>query len=103
MKSIAVQYPVVLHRAADREAGFGVSVPDLPGCISVGGNFGEALRSIREAIEFHVEGMLSDGEKVPEPAPVDEHLGDEAYETGIWALVEVELPVGTFSPTSRAA
>jgi predicted RNase H-like HicB family nuclease len=43
-------------------------VPDLPGCIAVGDNRDDALRLIREAIGFHLEGLRDAGE----PAPVAE-------------------------------
>jgi predicted RNase H-like HicB family nuclease len=43
-------------------------VPDLPGCIATAATREDLERLIREAIEFHVEGMKSHGEPVPEPA-----------------------------------
>jgi predicted RNase H-like HicB family nuclease len=46
---------------------YGAHVPDLPGCVAVGKTVEEVERLIREAIEFHIEGMLSDGETIPEP------------------------------------
>lgn len=45
---------------------FGVSVPDLPGCVSVGETREEAERLIREAIEGHLETMLLYGDPIPE-------------------------------------
>ncbi len=44
-------------------------VPDLPGCVSTGDTLDEVRRNIREAIEFHLEGMLEDGDPIPEPTP----------------------------------
>ncbi len=43
-------------------------VPDLPGCIATGKTRGELETRIREAIEFHIEGMRQHGEPVPEPS-----------------------------------
>ena len=43
-------------------------VPDLPGCVSTGKTFAETEKNIREAIEFHIEGMIEDGEPIPEPS-----------------------------------
>lgn len=43
-------------------------VPDLPGCIATGKTRKQVVRLIREAIEFHIEGMMARGEKVPEPS-----------------------------------
>ncbi len=49
------------------EANLSAYVPDLPGCVAVGDTREEALANIREAIEFHLEGMREDGLPVPEP------------------------------------
>ena len=43
-------------------------VPDLPGCIATGKTREEVEQRIREAIEFHIEGMRQHGERVPEPS-----------------------------------
>jgi predicted RNase H-like HicB family nuclease len=43
-------------------------VPDLPGCIATGKTRQHVEQMIREAIEFHIEGMRARGEKVPEPS-----------------------------------
>ena len=43
-------------------------VPDLPGCIATGKTRKEIERVVREAIEFHIEGLVQRGEPVPEPS-----------------------------------
>ncbi len=43
-------------------------VPDLPGCIATAKTRKELERQVREAIEFHIEGLRSHGEPVPKPA-----------------------------------
>lgn len=40
---------------------FGAHVPDLPGCVAVAQTRDEALTLIREAIEFHIEGLKRGG------------------------------------------
>jgi predicted RNase H-like HicB family nuclease len=57
-------YAVVIEKS---ENNYSAYVPDLPGCISVGDTLEEVQQMIREAIEFHIEGMQEDGEPVPEP------------------------------------
>jgi predicted RNase H-like HicB family nuclease len=47
-------------------------VPDLPACIAAAGSYGETVKLIHEAIEFHIEGMLLHGERVPEPTTLVE-------------------------------
>ena len=47
--------------------GFSAYSPDLPGCVATGRTREEVYREMREAIEFHIEGLRLAGEKVPEP------------------------------------
>ena len=42
-------------------------VPDLPGCIATAKTPKTLERRIREAIEFHIEGLCLNGETAPEP------------------------------------
>ena len=47
--------------------GFSAYSPDLPGCVSTGGTRPEVEANMKEAIEFHIEGLRANGEPVPEP------------------------------------
>jgi predicted RNase H-like HicB family nuclease len=47
------------------EGGFVVTVPALPGCISEGDNYEEALDNIREAIIAYIESLKKHGEIIP--------------------------------------
>lgn len=58
--------------------GWGAHVPDLPGCIAAGDTREEALRLIREAIAFHIEGMHEAGETVPSPSSEGEVIEVDA-------------------------
>lgn len=60
-----MRYMVVIERG---DTSWGAHVPDLPGCIAVGETREEALRLIREAIEFHIDGLKQDGLPVPTPS-----------------------------------
>lgn len=57
-------------------SGFGISFPDFPGCVSDGDTVEEAIHRGAEALAFHVEGMIEDGEAVPEPRAVQEIKAD---------------------------
>ncbi len=70
-----MKYMVVVEKG---EASYGAHVPDLPGCIAVGQSRKEVLRLIREAIEFHIEGLKEAGEPVPMPASVSEYIDVDA-------------------------
>ena len=41
--------------------------PDVLGCATTGKTREEVERRMREALEFHLEGMLKDGDPIPEP------------------------------------
>ena len=60
-----MQYLVIVEKGA---SSYGAYVPDLPGCVPVGDSEQEVLLLIREAVEFHLEGMTQDGEPIPLPA-----------------------------------
>ncbi len=59
-----MQYTVVIEKG---ESSYGAFVPDLPGCIAAGKSKKEALDLIKEAIEFHIEGLKEEGEIIPTP------------------------------------
>jgi predicted RNase H-like HicB family nuclease len=59
-----MKYTVILEEG---ESSFGAFVPDLPGCIAVGESKDEALGLIKEAIEFHIEGLKESREVIPKP------------------------------------
>ena len=63
-----MRYVAFIHRD---ETGFGVSFPDFPGCVSIGDTVDDAVRHGSEALAFHVEGLLDDGEAVPSPSSID--------------------------------
>ena len=58
------RYAVVFERA---ESNWAAYVPDLPGCITTGATLEETKRSIREAVELHLEAMREVGEPIPDP------------------------------------
>lgn len=60
-----MRYAVIVEEG---ENSFGAYAPDLPGCAAVGETREEVLQRIREAIEFHIEGLREDGQPVPEPS-----------------------------------
>jgi predicted RNase H-like HicB family nuclease len=49
------------------DTGFSAYAPDLPGCVATGATREGVERTMREAIEFHLDGLRADGMAVPEP------------------------------------
>jgi predicted RNase H-like HicB family nuclease len=65
-------FTVVLDPDED-EGGYTVTVPALPGCITQGDSFEDAIAMARDAIQGYVESMIAHGETVPLD-PVAEEL-----------------------------
>lgn len=64
-----MRYLVVVEEGA---GSFGAYVPDLPGCIAAGESRAEVLELIRDAIEFHIQGLRNEGHSVPLPSSTSE-------------------------------
>ncbi len=47
--------------------GFSAYAPDVPGCVATGPTREAVEQTMREAIEFHLEGMRAEGIAAPEP------------------------------------
>ena len=59
------EYAVVFERGPENWSAY---VPDLPGCVAAASSREEVEDLIREAIEFHIEGLRLHGDPVPEPS-----------------------------------
>jgi predicted RNase H-like HicB family nuclease len=66
-----MRYAVVIE---DAGSNFSAYVPDLPGCVATGATLEEAENAIREAIEFHLDGLREDGSPVPPPSSKVEYI-----------------------------
>ncbi len=90
-----MEFPIVIHYEDGKS--YGVTVPDLPGCFSGGDTLDEVFgqHGVREAILLHVEGILEDGEAIPERKSIEEHRNSgefaEEHESVIWGVVDVDL------------
>ena len=66
-----MRYAVVIEKA---ESNYSAYVPDLPGCIATGTSIQQVEAEIREAIEFHIDGLREDGSQVPLPSSQVEYI-----------------------------
>ncbi len=57
-----MRYAIVIEKAPNNYSAY---VPDLPGCVATGATIEEVESEIREAIEFHLEGLREDGTPIP--------------------------------------
>jgi len=59
------RYAVIIEQGPRNLSAY---VPDLPGCVTTGRTVEEVERNIQEAIALHIQGLLEDGEPIPEPS-----------------------------------
>ncbi|MCI0490312.1 MAG: type II toxin-antitoxin system HicB family antitoxin [Blastocatellia bacterium] len=59
-----MKYLVIIEKT---NTGYSAYSPDLPGCVSTGATRGEVEENMREAMEFHLEGLREEGYELPEP------------------------------------
>lgn len=57
------------------EGGYGISYPDLPGCISFGETIEKAIANGEEARKEWLWVMAEEGRKIPEPFGAEEYSG----------------------------
>lgn len=69
-----MRYIAFIHK--DPDSIYGVSFPDMPGCISAGDTIDEAVRSAVEALSGQVRMLEADGEPVPPPRDFDAIMSD---------------------------
>ena len=70
-------YIALVHK--DEGTSYGVSFPDLPGCISAGDTFEEAVANAAEAIAAHLALLRADGDTIPAPRSFDELKRDREF------------------------
>jgi predicted RNase H-like HicB family nuclease len=58
------KYTIVIERA---ENNYSAYCPDLPGCIATGSTEEETVQKMKEAIEFHIEGLRKENFTIPKP------------------------------------
>lgn len=83
------EYIAVIHKQAKSD--FGASFPDLPGCISAAKTLEKLRPMIEESLGFHIEGMIEDGEALPEPSPLDKIVKSKDYADAV-AVMVVKAP-----------
>jgi predicted RNase H-like HicB family nuclease len=66
-----MRYLVIYEKTA---TGYSAYVPDLPGCITTGATIEETERLMKEAVEFHLEGLKEDGLPVPAPTTTADYI-----------------------------
>lgn len=81
-------YIALIHK--DAESDYGVSFPDLPGCVTAGVDLDDARAMAEEALALHLEGLMEDEGAVPEPSSMEAVMADRANRDAVAILVPVK-------------
>ena len=86
-------YIALVHK--DKGTSYGVSFPDLPGCISAGDTFQEAIDNASQALAGHLAIMAADGDPIPNARSLEELKQDaEFVDDSTDAVVAFVVPQG---------
>jgi predicted RNase H-like HicB family nuclease len=75
----------------EKGACYGVDFPDFLGCITAADTVEEAQARAVEVLDLHVDGMVEDGELLPEATGLDAILEDPDSRDGLVLAVQVPL------------
>ena len=81
------------------ERNYSAYSPDVPGCIATGTTVEITLNEMREALVFHIEGLIESGDDMPTPKTLNHYIEktDEISSDDILAHVEIEVPQPEFA------
>jgi predicted RNase H-like HicB family nuclease len=97
-------YLVVFGKCAG--SNFSGHAPDVPGCVSVGDTLEEMRSMMREALEFHLQGLAAEGEPLPEPKTQNVEFKPEDFEDVEYFVIQklaVDVPATEQLDTHQAA
>ena len=80
------QYIALIHKDAGSD--YGVSFPDLPGCVTAGLDLDDARAMAEEALALHLGGMAADEEPIPEPSSLEAVMADRENRDAVAILVK---------------
>ena len=87
------KFLVVYEVGANNLSGF---LPDLPGVIATAPTLDAMRGAMREAAQFHLEGLVGDGDAIPEPATTSVDFAEEDPEHGVLSCIvewlEITVP-----------
>jgi predicted RNase H-like HicB family nuclease len=80
-----MNYLGLIHK--DKDSDYGISFPDFPGAITAGTDLDDARAMAEEMLTFHIEGMLADGEPLPEPSSLEDVMADPDNKNAVVIVV----------------
>ncbi|HEX7887682.1 MAG TPA: type II toxin-antitoxin system HicB family antitoxin [Phenylobacterium sp.] len=84
------QYIALIHK--DAESDYGVSFPDLPGCVTAGTDLDDARTMAAEALALHLDGLAEDGEAAPASSSLEIIMANRENREAV--AIVVQAPEG---------
>jgi predicted RNase H-like HicB family nuclease len=84
------KYIGIVHK--DPQSDYGVSFPDFPGAVAAAPTFKEAVEMAAKALLLNVEGMIAEGEAIPEPSTREQVLANAKHRGGkpVWVPLKTD-------------
>jgi predicted RNase H-like HicB family nuclease len=95
-------YLIVIGRTA---TGYSAHCPDVLGCATVGKTVEEVVANMKKALELHFEGMVEDGDPIPQPGGVDSYravMKDLDLDQYFLAHVQIDSSQFAATPASHS-
>lgn len=86
-----MRYTALIHKEPD--TAYGVSFPDMPGCIAIGDTVDEAMASAVDALALHVRGIEADGERPSPPRTAEAILSDPTLADDLEGAIIASVPL----------
>ena len=85
-----MNFLVIIEKGANNYSAYS---PDVSGCAATGKSVEETLESMRQALEFHIESMIENGEPIPAPKSLNYYIekSDEISSEDILAHINLEI------------
>lgn len=87
-------YIGLIHKDAGSD--YGVSFPDFPGVATAGKSLDDAQSMAEEALALHVDGLVEDGEPLPEPSTLDAVMDRPGSKGGVAIRVAVKTEAAKY-------
>ena len=84
-------YPAVIERG--EHGAVGVWFPDFPGCVTTASDMRSAIERAAQVLALHIDGMIEDGQALPESRSVERLRAEEPewMDGALLALIPVEV------------
>lgn len=78
------EYIALLHK--EPHSNYGASFPDFPGAVTAASTLEELRTMAEEMLAFHIEGLIEDGDPIPDPTPLDAITANPDYRDAVAVL-----------------